>query len=163
MKKLVVMRHASYTHAGSSSDYERMLSATGKQEAQAQAEYFKKVNFQPDLILTSSAVRAKQTADILSKKLFDHSNDLVLTEKKLYLAESEIIKSCINEIVADFENVILVGHNPGVSIFARIMSGTDILSFPPSGFAMFDADCDDWLNISPESLKLTFVSLGHGI
>lgn len=158
MKKLILMRHAAYTHKGGNSDYHCVLSKHGKEEAVFVTNYLKEINFIPDFILTSSATRARQTADIIAKAALSE-NGVLHAERKLYLADYETINNCLQEVPSAFENVLLVGHNPGISILARIFSNNDSVSFPTAGLAVFKFSGQTWHNICSNSLELTLLSV----
>lgn len=138
MKKLVLMRHATYKRDGSNSDYDYALSSYGEKESKDAANALINIGFKPDLILCSSANRAKQTANIMAN-CFSLNEEYVLENKALYLCSPDTLLDVLQEVTQGFENILLVAHNPGVSVLTRILSKTDALpSFPPSGFSVFD-------------------------
>ncbi len=68
MKTLYILRHAKSTWTDANlSDFERPLNERGVKTAPFMGELMAKKNFQPDLILSSPAQRAKQTALLIKK------------------------------------------------------------------------------------------------
>jgi phosphohistidine phosphatase len=67
----------------------------------------------PDFILSSSALRARKTADILADR-FDIDRSKVKAVDALYLADVPTQLKYLARVPVDFSRVMLVGHNPGL-------------------------------------------------
>src|SRR6185295_20176694 len=66
MKTLFLLRHARAENpASGSKDFDRALDERGKKEAQAAGIFIKQLNLKFDQILCSTAVRARETTDLL--------------------------------------------------------------------------------------------------
>ena len=68
MKRIYFIRHAE-AQSGNGSDFERALSRVGKLCAIKLGEKLRSLGFAPDLIITSSAIRALHTAQIIANTL----------------------------------------------------------------------------------------------
>jgi phosphohistidine phosphatase len=69
MKTLFVLRHAKSSWENADlSDFERPLNKRGLEAAPLMGKVIKENGFQPEVILSSPARRAKQTAEIINEK-----------------------------------------------------------------------------------------------
>lgn len=155
MKKLILMRHATYKRSDAASDYEYGLSSAGRKEAKQAADFMQKNGFKPDLILCSSAKRALQTATLVAD-YFSLPVDNIIEERKLYLSSPETILDSVKAIPKGFLRILVVAHNPGVSVLVKQLSNSHaVSSFPPSGFGIFDFEDTDWSCVEGKSLTLS--------
>jgi phosphohistidine phosphatase len=80
----------------------------------------------PDLVLCSSAVRARETLDLVLKALGPPSPE-VRYDEELYMAPPATLIARLRKHMADPappQHVMLVGHNPGFEEFARLLVGS---------------------------------------
>jgi phosphohistidine phosphatase len=90
------------------------------------AQGLKELTGQVDLILTSPALRAAQTAKIL-RKAFDLKKDkLVETERLAPLGNADLLINEINEKHADAQGILLVGHEPYLSSLVSVLLSGDV-------------------------------------
>ena len=75
MKTIVIARHAKSDWATGLSDHDRPLNARGKLDAPRMGQALNELGFQPDLIISSSAVRARTTAEIVAKEHLYHQRE----------------------------------------------------------------------------------------
>ena len=68
MKRIYFIRHAE-AQKGNGSDFERALSHAGELCANKLGEKLRSLGLMPDLIITSSAIRALHTAQIIANAL----------------------------------------------------------------------------------------------
>lgn len=157
MKKLILMRHATYQRSGADSDYGYKLSSVGKKEAKQAATLMRECGFEPDLILSSSAKRASQTAGLLAD-YFSLSKKRIIEDKSLYLSAPETLLDAVKALPDTFSRVIVVAHNPGVSVLIRNLSqAQSIGSLPPSGFGIFDFEGVNWHRFEGDFINLNTV------
>ncbi len=142
MKQLVLVRHSDTESTSfSMPDRARKLTPKGKNKAKIQASRLKKINLIPDLIITSDAIRAEETADIFSKALC--SNCPMLKVPFLYedFTTTEFF-TLINELDDSYNTVFIVGHNPNISLMASRLDAESIVSFNTCSIGIFNlADC----------------------
>lgn len=163
MKTLYLMRHskAGQTDKHLLNDHERPLTKKGEEQVPALAEYFIR-NYKdnpPQLILCSTALRAKQTATLF-KKNFNSNNDAeIRTFQELYITGTDEILSVINKVEDKYKAVLIISHNPGLHSFALKFSHQgDKQKFremkanmPPGSFATFEAGVKSWKEINADS------------
>jgi phosphohistidine phosphatase len=122
MKTLFLIRHAksSWTSLGLS-DKERPLDLRGHNDAPRMAAHLKKMGIQPDLIVSSPAVRARTTADYFAKT-FDIPSESIDIQQDVYEADERDILHVIHNLPDSVETVFLFGHNPTFTYVADSFS-----------------------------------------
>lgn len=152
MKKLYLLRHAQSSHPRGVDDKDRPLNERGKQECKAMNDYFRQNNINPDVVLSSDAMRTKSTAQEVCAGI----NTEIVFIKKLYLATAgEIIKE-IAKLDEKVGAVMLVAHNPGIHEFALILSDDNnkkhfagAAEYPTCALAEFLVNIEFWQDIEP--------------
>ena len=141
MKTLLIMRHAKSDWGDKNiDDHDRPLNARGERDAPRMALHIRDNNLCPEVILSSTAVRARATAEVVAANCGE--KPVVLT-RRLYLAEP---LAYFNELLSLPENVnraMVVGHNPGISEFLSETVGKDI-EMPTAAVAVVTFPEDRW-------------------
>jgi phosphohistidine phosphatase len=117
------------------------------------AAELRRLDFVPDLLRTSDASRAHQTARILAG-LIDYPLSRIAVEASLYLADREFLFRSIRETPADAHHLLLVGHNPGLSELWDLLSDHPGAGLPTCGLAEFEIESNDWGSIMPGTARL---------
>jgi phosphohistidine phosphatase len=113
MKTLYVLRHGQAApETEAQPDHERVLTARGRDEARLAAERLAGRPRRPSLIVSSSAARARATAEICLAALAAPTRLTILGE--LYLAEPPSYLAALAAGGDPHEAVLVVGHNPGL-------------------------------------------------
>ena len=127
MNKLFIIRHArAGWKDGRSEDFHRPLKEEGIEEAIQQSQLLKNKQVSPDLIITSPAFRALNTAIIFSETL-NYSPEKIILNKNIYDAGLNTLLKIVNDINEKHKTVLLFGHNPGCSNLATHFAGKEIL------------------------------------
>lgn len=121
-KTLVMIRHAKSSWANPlQSDFERPLNERGEQDAPAMGERLKKHNILPDLIISSTAKRAKQTAKKIGAAVgYDPAK--IEWHETLYHCIPSVFEEVMYDIPDDVQTVFIVAHNPGITGFVNLLS-----------------------------------------
>lgn len=152
MKKLVIIRHAkSDWEDNTLDDFERPLNNRGLKNAPLMGKILKEKNLKPDLILSSPATRAICTAQAIAKEV--GYEDEIMQNQYIYEAYVNTLQDIISYIHDDNNTVFLVGHNPGVSALAYMLSDLKE-SIPTCATVEIDFDTDSWLNVSRDNSTL---------
>ena len=153
MKKLLLMRHAKSSWDNSDiPDHERSLKKRGKKDAERMGKLLKSKELKPDLILSSTALRAKETAEIVADTCKCKKEIIFLDS--LYMAEPSDILRAIEKISKDKKTVMVIGHNPGLEAFLQIADGK-VESLPTASIAYLTVSIDDWSELGKgENIKL---------
>jgi len=125
MKTLFLVRHAKSSRDDPGlSDKERPLNDRGMRDAPKMGARLAKQDVKPDLMLSSPAVRARTTAELIAKKLDYKIKDIVLDER-LYAATLGDVLDVIHELGDKPKCVMVFGHNPELSQLATRLAGRD--------------------------------------
>ncbi len=148
MKTLVLMRHAkSSWNDVELADFNRPLKKRGIKDADLMAQQIKKSAFSPDLIVSSSAKRAIQTANICAQVL-EYPLEKIISTTSLYEAGINSWLYHIMELPESADRVLMVGHNPVLWQLAESLSGQRLSNLPTSGQVIVQADIDQWQDFS---------------
>ena len=129
-RTLLLMRHAkSAWDAPFTHDAERVLSKRGRRDAPRMGEWMADSGLIPDLVLCSSAVRARQTAEAVLERL-DLPPSTIRYEPRLYSAAVDVLLGVVADCPPDRRNVLLVGHNPGLEDLCLYLCGSDLPRTP---------------------------------
>lgn len=151
---LIVMRHAKTEEQGmAQKDFERNLTARGKNDALMMAERLMKKGFKPDKIIASSANRTIQTAEIVAAHFgLPLSSTVLLPE--LYMCQAYNIENAILSLPEDTKTCLLIGHNPSVSDFIYDIDSKAITrDMPTAGLAVFSFKDNNWQNFGEQKKK----------
>jgi phosphohistidine phosphatase len=142
MRTLYILRHAKAVDPlKAPTDYARRLSSKGREEAQAQAEWLANSKFpKPDLIMASSGLRTAETAAHVASYL-QYSADLKLCPN-FYLARPKKYLEALHTVDPAILNVMMVGHNPGISGFVELLTGQTGIELPTAGLCILQAPAD---------------------
>jgi len=127
-KKIFLVRHAkAEEHSFIKKDYNRNLITKGIQRAKRIAsQLLGKITFnEHTIVISSSANRALQTAQIFSEEL-DYPVDTIIQTKAIYEAHYSTILEVINQVPANIDTLVIFGHNPGLSDLANYVCNTYI-------------------------------------
>jgi phosphohistidine phosphatase len=152
MKTLLVLRHAKSSWDDASlSDFERPLNGRGKRAAPFMGEVIKDRALEPDLILSSPAVRARETARLLAES--SGYAGKIQHDTRMYEASPTTLQQVVAEVDNRFEAVMVVGHNPGMEGLVRTLTGKSE-RMPTAALAVIDLDISDWSDLRHDSGKL---------
>jgi phosphohistidine phosphatase len=112
MKTLYVLRHGQAApEAEGETDHARVLTPRGVEEARRAAKHWAKRASEPLAVLSSDAVRARQTAELCKGH---HPKAEFQLLSSLYLAEPPEHLEALSGVDSAVASVLLVGHNPGL-------------------------------------------------
>lgn len=146
MKTLLLMRHGKSSWKDEElPDHERPLKKRGRKDTKRIAKEILKHNLKPDLLLSSTATRARETVEILTENL-DTQNPVRFVDT-LYMGEPQDFIEVLKDLNNDDNIVMIVAHNPGLEAYLQIVDG-EIESLPTAGLGYLLLALDDWKNIS---------------
>jgi phosphohistidine phosphatase len=122
MKTLLLLRHAkSSWDDPTADDHDRPLAPRGGRAARQIAVYMVDMGLRPDIVLSSSARRARDTLEALRQPLGTHTN--VHIEEGLYGADADELLGRLRSLTPRAGSVMLIGHNPGLHDLAADLAG----------------------------------------
>ena len=148
MKTLYLVRHAksSWDNANQS-DHDRPLNPRGERDAPRMGKRLRKRKDRPEVIISSSAVRAQTTARILATAMDYPTSDIAI-DARLYGAEPEDVLSIIGDLDGGIDCALLVGHNPTFTALINALGRCDFDNVPTCGMAVLTFPVDSWKNIA---------------
>jgi phosphohistidine phosphatase len=150
MKTLFLVRHAKSSKDDPSlADRERPLNDRGRRDAPRMGERLAKRAVEPDLIVSSPAVRALTTAKLFAEELDYKAKDIVVDER-LYASTSDDLLEVIHELDDGRKRVMLFGHNPEMSDLAHRLSDK-IGDMPTCAVAEFEFDAKSWASVGRQA------------
>lgn len=155
MKKIILIRHAKSAWDNPKlNDHDRPLAERGLKDGPKMAKRLKKRGIHPDLMISSTALRAWDTAKFIAKEL-DYPFEQIVTESSLFHASPHSILKFIR-MQKDFNNTILIfGHNPGFTDLITFLGG-DIDNLPTAGQFGFKLKSEHWADLKPEEVEPWF-------
>lgn len=155
MKTLYLIRHAkSFLGNQSINDFNRTLNKRGKKDAPFMGEILKDKKVNPDLIISSPAKRARNTAMEIAAKL-NYPDKRIQYYDEIYDATSNTILSIIHNIDNKYSVLMLFGHNPGLTLLNNYLSNKYIDNIPTCGIVALSLDCQ-WNEIGEVTCKHLF-------
>ena len=134
---LTLMRHAHAVAATGHDDHDRALDESGRRDAATVAGRTAVRDAAPALILCSDARRTVETAEIVRETLGLPADRLV-QEARLYLASADTLIEVIDEQDAlGVENLMVVGHNPGLERLAMHLDPRSSRSLSTAGLRRY--------------------------
>lgn len=155
-KTLFIVRHAiaKPTDPGGK-DIDRELASEGLQQSSRLGAYIYKNNTDISGIVCSSANRAMQTAEIISDQInFDISK--ITFDAELYEAS---VRTMVNKICAfnnEWNEALIVGHNPVLSYFVEYLTGHHFDGMEPGGLVKISCSTDDWGLVSKDNASFEY-------
>ena len=149
MKTLLIMRHAkSSWKAEGLPDDQRPLNKRGQADAPRMGRLLRDFGLVPGAILSSTAVRAQQTA-LAAAEACGFQGDIQF-EASLYGAPAETYLSLLPALTAELPIVMVVGHNPGLEELLAELTGEDE-HLPTGSIARIELDLPRWADLSAET------------
>jgi phosphohistidine phosphatase len=158
MKTLTIVRHAKSDWGNDNlEDIHRPLSESGYADAKALSKQVLKKMEVPDYWLTSPAIRAYSTALIFANT-FKYNSEKMSIKKSIYEATIKNLKQVINQIPDNFNNVILFGHNPGLTNFFNEVSDSYADNIPTCGTLHLKANTNKWKDFFSKKIENDFTA-----
>lgn len=149
MKCLYLMRHGKAVARNDElPDFERGLIKRGEKDAGWMAAHLADQGVKPDLILSSPAVRAFATARIVAGH-FNIRSKRISTRKAVYEQPAEDLLKMLQGLSNEYEQVILVGHDPALTSLAGLLATGFRRDIPTSGVVGIRLKIDNWVDLAP--------------
>ncbi|MFI4868256.1 MAG: SixA phosphatase family protein [Steroidobacterales bacterium] len=151
MKTLFLIRHAkSCRDDPALADQQRPLTRRGRRNASDLGKRLAKRAPKPDLMLSSPALRALKTAQLMARQ-FGYKRKHIVVDARLYACTAADLLRVIHQLDERLKRVMLFGHNPELTGLARRFS-RDLTQLPTCAVARFRFDVKSWSDIGRGSL-----------
>jgi phosphohistidine phosphatase len=157
MKQLTLLRHAkSVQDPTYAVDRERPLAERGRADAETMGNFFAQAGIVPDLIASSPAVRARQTAELLARSA-DYGAG-IRWDEAVYAAGPDVLLSVVRGLPDQVEHALMVGHNPGFEELAALLIGAECgVTLPTAAAAHFELDVVRWSEVCAGAGRLQWL------
>ena len=147
MKSVILFRHgqAGWGNNIFGKDYDKPLTPIGEKEAEKMGEYLSDSNYIPDLIISSTANRAKNTMKLAYKA--GNWKSIINFETKIYGGNPNFLLELINKQNNKYNSICLVGHEPNFSNFISLTRG-EYKIFNTASMAKIDFKTNEWQRVS---------------
>ncbi|MEU9012387.1 histidine phosphatase family protein [Streptomyces sp. NPDC048479] len=167
LRRLIVLRHAKSARPPDMADFDRPLTGRGRRDASAAGRWLRDARYTPDLVICSTAVRARETWELAAEHL--ETQPPVQHEDRVYDADLHTLLAVVRETPASVDTLLLAGHNPGVQELVLSLAAEalgDALKrtrekFPTSAIAVLTWH-GDWSELAPGAALLTDMAVPRG-
>ncbi|NQU34320.1 MAG: histidine phosphatase family protein [Bacteroidetes bacterium] len=157
MKQLIIVRHAKSSWGNVElSDHDRPIKDIGVIKTDKVIKFLKDESVNPDLIMTSTAVRAYGTAKLIADGI-GYNSENIEKRKTLYHAGEDDIYDELFSINNSINSVMLVAHNPTLTGFVNNFISPKIDNLPTTGVVCIEFKTHSWENIGDAKFKVKFV------
>ncbi len=158
------MRHGKSDWSKPLSDYKRPIKKRGYREAESIGRWLKEQGLLPDLIISSPAVRARETAQTVAEHC-GYSSDNIFWNDSVYMADVSELLDAIASTPDECTRLMVVGHNPGLEDLVFYL--TESIDVPDDGKVMPTATIavleteKDWGELEHASCTLSVIIRGR--
>jgi phosphohistidine phosphatase len=153
-KQLLLMRHAkSGWDDPAMADFDRTLAERGRKDAPEMGKRLLAAGFVPQLILSSTAKRARKTADLVAEQI-QYDPKKIEFESDIYEADISDLIHVIRNLGDEHTRVMLVGHNPAFTGLVGYLSDKLIENMPTSGMALLSFSIESWKQVNKQTATL---------
>ena len=152
MKLLSILRHAKSSWSDSSlDDHDRPLNKRGTRDAPRMGHLIRERGLVPDVILSSTARRARQTALVVAETA--GFPDEVRFTRTLYGAGPDDLLDALRGLPEACAHVLVVAHNPGLEELLVTLVG-ESHTLPTAALAVVELPVESWRELDPPPLGL---------
>ena len=153
MKTLIIVRHGKSSWAYPDlEDFYRPLKPRGINDAFAIGEELVRLDVFPDLILSSPAIRAMNTAIIIARKL-DFPLQRIRANESIYEASTYHLINLISNVEDSNETLMIFGHNPSFTSLINQLQDEALYNLPTCGVVSFELPINSWSEIAASNGK----------
>jgi phosphohistidine phosphatase len=157
MKTLFLVRHSkAVTRKANLPDFQRTLVKAGEKKSMSMAKKLKREGVTPDLMISSTANRALETAHLFARSLEYPTHEIMVKDALYNEMSPEALLYLVRQVDDRYTSIMLFGHNPAFTDFAsHLVRGFD-LDIPKSGIVGIQFRKESWKAVTKGSGKLEF-------
>jgi len=155
-KTLFIVRHGkARPKEGTDRDQDRSLDPEGLRSSSRLGVYLYNKNTDISAIVCSNALRAHQSAEQIADQVsYDISK--ILVDEDLYEASVRILLDKVNKLENEWNEVIIVGHNPVLSYFVEYITGYHFDGMEAGSLVKIACNIDSWKEVSQENCSFEY-------
>jgi len=160
MIQLYIIRHAQTMPTEGGDDKARKLTPNGLKDAQSLGGLMARKNYKPDAILCSPATRTHETLEAVLESFGDDIPAQYPDD--IYNGSAGDLLHILQQQEAEYQNILIVGHVPGVYELTALLAGTGAPSllaklsegYKPGTLSVLSCPCENWADIQPAEGEL---------
>lgn len=157
MKTIYLVRHAKSSWTSTSiDDHDRPLLEIGKKRTKKIIDYLIKKKVSPDLLITSSALRCRETAGYIARGL-NYPISEIQVNKEIYQANVVSLFNIFFDLSDQYKSIIIVGHDPSLTNFINQFTSSPIDYLPTSGVVCIEFETDKWDFIHNSAYEIKYM------
>jgi len=157
MKTLFLVRHSkAVTRKANLPDFQRTLVKAGEKKCMSMAKKLKREGVTPDLMISSTANRALETAHLFAQNLNYPTHEIMVKDALYNEMSPEALLYVVRQVDDRYKSVMLFGHNPAFTDFASFLVRGFDQDIPKTGIVGIQFQKDSWKTIAKGSGKLEF-------
>jgi phosphohistidine phosphatase len=161
MKTLYLLRHAKSSWGEPQlADFDRPLNGRGERAVPAVAAFMREKGIRPGIVISSPALRARQTAELLAGEL--RLDAPVRFDARIYEAHPLDLLKVIAEADESAAELLIVGHNPGLEGLVERLTGAREL-LPTAALVRAELKIDRWSEVAEGCGRLEWVVTPRGL
>ncbi len=149
MKRLILVRHAKTEPlTDAASDFERKLKRRGINDAALVARDLKSRAYVPEVLISSPAKRAIQTAHVFAEAYGIPLDDI---KQAMFVYDGDTTARMLDAIAGlagNADTVMVVGHNPDMATLSMLLSREDFYHFPTGACTVITFSITDWQDMN---------------
>ena len=154
MYTLTLIRHAKSSWDDPSlDDFDRPLNPRGRRDAPLMGHLLHEQEVRFDLLVSSLARRALDTAREIARQV-GYPTEAIRQEPAIYEASPGDLLAVVNALPAQARSVGLVGHNPGLTLLAQLLSREPVPELKTCAYVRLAFDVPDWSAVAPGEGRL---------
>lgn len=154
MKTLYLLRHGHAESKTKLPDSARNLDEEGREEVRITANKMLVMKILPQLMISSHANRALQTAQIAAQ-IIGYDPQYIRLERDIYYTDTETLIDVIRSQDDTFDRILITGHNPTITWLAQMLDSRYSDSMPTAGMLAFEIQSDSWNGFLQSAARLT--------
>ena len=156
MKHLLLLRHAKSSWKDAEcDDFDRPLNKRGRRNAPLMGQRLAEHGEVPEVIISSPARRARDTAQLVAAAMH-YDKSAIHFEPCIYDADVGTLIELIGHLEPSRQDVMLVGHNPGLTDLANLLAPCQINNIVTCGVVKLAFEADSWPDIQFSSGRMLF-------
>lgn len=151
VRKLFLIRHAQAEPVSNvPTDFDRRLTASGIRNAYLIGQYLKEEGVKPDSVISSTAVRAKLTAETIANQL-EFDMEQIVHVKTIYEASVRELFELVCKLDNHLQVVFVVGHNPAITFLADYLANAALPGMKAASVAQINFQANKWSLLTKSS------------
>jgi len=154
MKSLIIVRHCKSSWADLSlSDFDRPLNKRGNIDGELMSNYLREKEKKIDKLILSTSKRTRLTSKYFTEKI--HFDSISYLDELYHASYSDII-NIISKVENNFNSVMVIGHNPGLTELINQYTIINIYNLPTTGVVKVEFKGDKWERITENKGSIVY-------